>query len=109
MSILKKDVNDRDVVKLFDDGIVIDQKLPKWVNASKRLAEKKRIEKASDDGIYDKVMDYVQKVMNVAEMFSKDPIKYAQHEYKIQSLLDMLGDRQRYDSGTRKSSSNCSG
>ena len=69
----------------------------------KRLAEKKRIEQNADDGVYDKVMDYVQKVMNVAEMFSKDPIKYAQHEYKIQSLLDMLGDRQRYDSGTRKS------
>ena len=53
MSILKKDVNNRDVVKLFDDGIVIDQKLPKWVNASKRLAEKKKpIEKRSEGTFY---------------------------------------------------------
>lgn len=69
----------------------------------KRLAEKKRIEKASDDGIYDKVMDYVQKVMDVAEKFAKEPIKYASKEYNIQMLLDLIGDRQRYDSGSRKS------
>lgn len=69
----------------------------------KRLAEKKRIEKNADDGIYEKVMEYVQKVMDIAEKFSKEPMKYVQHEYKIQSLLDMLGDRQRYDSGTRRS------
>ena len=69
----------------------------------RRLAEKKRIEQNADDGMYEKVMSYVEKVMKVAEMFSKDPVKYAQHEYKIQALLDLLGDRQRYDSGLRKS------
>ena len=41
MSIVKKDINGNDVLELFDIGITIDQKLPKWVNAGKRLAEKK--------------------------------------------------------------------
>ena len=40
MDILTKNTYGVDVVKLFDDGITIDQKLPKWVNASKRLKEK---------------------------------------------------------------------
>lgn len=41
MGILVKDVNGNDALELFDTGVIIDQKLPKWVNASKRLAEKK--------------------------------------------------------------------
>lgn len=41
MSIVTKDINGNDVLELFDIGITIDQKLPKWVNAGKRLAEKK--------------------------------------------------------------------
>ena len=41
MSILTKDVNGKSVLSIFDTGITIDQKLPKWVNASKALAEKK--------------------------------------------------------------------
>lgn len=41
MSILTKNQNGVYAVKLFDDGIVIDQTLPKWVNASKRISEKK--------------------------------------------------------------------
>lgn len=41
MSILTKDVNGKTVLAIFDTGVNIDQKLPKWVNASKALAEKK--------------------------------------------------------------------
>ena len=41
MSILAKDVNGKSVLAIFDTGVNIDQKLPKWVNASKALAEKK--------------------------------------------------------------------
>jgi hypothetical protein len=41
MSILAKDVNVKSVLAIFDTGVNIDQKLPKWVNASKALAEKK--------------------------------------------------------------------
>lgn len=44
--ILTKDSNGNEVVKLFDDGIVIDQKLPKWEHAEKYLKEKKEKEKA---------------------------------------------------------------
>lgn len=50
MSILTKNQNGVDVVKLFDNGIFIDQTLPKWVNASKRLKEKKEVDKDPDGG-----------------------------------------------------------
>lgn len=42
MSILTTNVNGNTVVKLFDDGINIDQKLPKWVNASKIIEERRK-------------------------------------------------------------------
>lgn len=42
MSILTTNVNGNTVVKLFDDGITIDQKLPKWVNASKIIEERRK-------------------------------------------------------------------
>lgn len=45
MGILTKNVYGVDVVSLFENGITIDQKLPKWVNASKRLEEKKKAKK----------------------------------------------------------------
>jgi hypothetical protein len=48
MSILTKDVNGKSVLSIFDTGITIDQKLPKWVNASKALAEKKKTVKQSN-------------------------------------------------------------
>lgn len=48
--ILAKDSNGNEVVKLFDDGIVIDQKLPKWEHAEQYLKEKKEKEKKDDGG-----------------------------------------------------------
>lgn len=68
----------------------------------RKLAEKKKIEKNADDGMYERIMDYVQKVMDVCEIFSKDPVKYASYEYSIQTLLMLIGDRQRYDSRASK-------
>ena len=40
-----KDMNGQTVLKLFDDGIHIDEKLPKWIHADKYLKEKKEQEK----------------------------------------------------------------
>ena len=40
MSIIIKDKNGNNALMLFEDGIVIDQKLPKWVNAAKELSER---------------------------------------------------------------------
>ena len=42
--LLTTDTNGHSVLTLFDHGINIDQSLPKWVNASKRIAEKKKPE-----------------------------------------------------------------
>lgn len=41
MSIITKNKNGNNVLLLFEDGITIDQKLPKWVNAAKELSERK--------------------------------------------------------------------
>ena len=46
--LLKQDTNGHDVLKIFDDGVTIDQKLPKWVNASARIAEKKKESKSEE-------------------------------------------------------------
>ena len=43
MSLLTKNVYGVDVVKLFEDGIVIDPFLPKWVNAAKRIKKKDKM------------------------------------------------------------------
>lgn len=64
----------------------------------KKLAEQKRMEKNADDGISDKVMDYVDKVLQICEKFSKDPVKYSSYEYSIQTLLEYIGDKQTYSS-----------
>ena len=45
MSILTKDVNGKTVLSIFDNGVYIDQKLPKWVNASKAISEKTKTSK----------------------------------------------------------------
>lgn len=50
MSILTTNVNGNTVVKLFDDGINIDQKLPKWVNASKIIEERRKKCDCKDTG-----------------------------------------------------------
>ena len=50
MSILAKDVNGKSVLAIFDTGVNIDQKLPKWVNASKALAEKRENGEAKQQG-----------------------------------------------------------
>ena len=46
-----KDMNGQTVLKLFDDGIHIDEKLPKWVHADKYLKEKKEKEKKEKEPV----------------------------------------------------------
>lgn len=52
MGILTKNVHDVDVLKLFDNGISIDTKLPKWVNAAKRLEAKNGKKSKNQDRNY---------------------------------------------------------
>lgn len=51
MSITTTDKNGNTVLKLFDDGVVIDAKLPKWVNAEKALQQRKDAKKAQGETI----------------------------------------------------------
>lgn len=66
-SILTKDSRGLDAVRLFDNGIVIDQKLPKWVNASKRLSEKKKKEKVPVETVAENQYRVRQTVNSVTE------------------------------------------
>ena len=45
MSILTKNIAGRDVLTIFDEGVVIDQTLPKWVHASEEIERRKKAKK----------------------------------------------------------------
>ena len=47
MSILTKNIAGRDVLTIFDEGVVIDQTLPKWVHASEEIERRKKAKKES--------------------------------------------------------------
>lgn len=48
MSILTKNIAGKDVLTIFDEGVVIDQTLPKWVHASEEIERHKKA-KGKDD------------------------------------------------------------
>jgi PKD repeat protein len=49
MSILTKNIAGRDVLTIFDEGVVIDQTLPKWVHASEEIERRKKAKKESKE------------------------------------------------------------
>lgn len=49
MSILTKNIAGRDVLTIFDEGVVIDQTLPKWVHASEEIEKRKKAKKESKE------------------------------------------------------------
>ena len=65
-----------------------------YLEKYKRLAEKKPVKK---DTITDKVMEYMDKIISIAETFSKDPVKHSAYEYSIGTMLNLVGDRCHYD------------
>lgn len=49
MSILAKNIAGKDVLTIFDEGVVIDQTLPKWVHASEEIERRKKAKKESKE------------------------------------------------------------
>ena len=62
----------------------------------KKYADKIKAEKDANDGVPEKVNEYIKKVMDLVTDFSTDPtryIKYDHIEYDIQALLEMTSDK----------------
>lgn len=74
-----------------------------------QYAAKMKANKEANDGMAEKVMEYVNKIMEVTAKMSKDPLKYAKYEYDIGYLIDLLQDERRYVSGRTSSQSYYSG
>ena len=68
----------------------------------KKYADKIKAEKDANDGIPEKVNEYMKKVMDLVTDFSTDPtryIKYDHIEYDIQALLEMTSDKKVWNHG----------
>ena len=68
----------------------------------KRYADKIKAEKDANDGIPEKVNEYMKKVMDLVTDFSTDPtryIKYEHIEYDIQDLLSWTSDKKTWNHG----------
>lgn len=58
-----------------------------------KIIAKNRAEQDATDGLRDKVKTYVDKVMDIVVMIDDDPAKYSSLEYDIQTLLELVGNR----------------
>lgn len=65
----------------------------------KQYVAKVKAQKDADDGIADKVNEYVNKVLAITTKLSKNPTKYAKLEYEVGYLLDLLNDKRKYVNG----------
>lgn len=70
----------------------------------RELAAKLKIEREANDEIPQKVLDIVQKVMDLSIDASKNPMKYSGLEWDIEKLLNLVGDKQTTSSYRGKSS-----
>lgn len=62
----------------------------------KKYANKIKAEKDANDGIPEKVNEYIKKVMELVTDFSTDPVRYIKYdriEYDIQYLLELTSDK----------------
>lgn len=64
----------------------------------KEYTEKVRAQKQANDGVPEKVEEYMGKVTKLLETMSKDPIKYAKFEYDIYSIMKLLNGKREWHS-----------
>lgn len=61
----------------------------------RKLAEKMKMDKlAAKDEIPGKVIEYVNKVMDLSLAFSKEPAKYSKFSYEISKIIDLVSDKE---------------
>lgn len=73
------------------------EKIAKENNARyNKILAKIKADKNSDDGVAEKVSEYVKKVMECSIKISHDPIRYAKDEWKVQELLKLVYDKAQY-------------
>lgn len=68
----------------------------KNVEKYKQYVAKVKAQKDMNDGMSEKVMEYVNKIMQITTKFSLDPVKYAKYEYEVGYLLDSISDKRTY-------------
>ena len=68
----------------------------KNIERYKKIIAKNHAENEAEDGMAQKVLEYVNKVMDLATKLSENPAKYNKFEYDIQSLIEQIGDREVY-------------
>jgi len=76
----------------FDYNKIAEQNRERY----KRYVAKVKAEKDANDGIADKVTEYVNKILDVTNKLSKNPVKYAKLEYEVGYLIDLLNDKRKY-------------
>lgn len=64
----------------------------------KQYVAKVKAQKDADDGMSEKVNEYVNKILEVATNMSKNPMKYAKFEYEVGYLIDLLQDERTWNS-----------
>ena len=65
----------------------------------KAYTEKMKAQQQANDGIPEKVNEYMQKVTELLEKMSKNPIMYAKFEYNISSIMDSLNETKKWQQG----------
>lgn len=68
----------------------------KNVERYRQYVAKVKAQKDMNDGMAEKVMEYVNKIMSITTKFSADPIKYAKYEYEVGYLLDSISDKKSW-------------
>lgn len=67
----------------------------------KKYIAKVKADKESNDGMADKVTEYVNKILAVTSKMSNNPIKYAKYEYEVQGLIGLIDGKATYVSPSR--------
>ena len=76
----------------FDYDRILQQNQERY----RQYVAKVKAEKDLNDGMADKVNEYVQKVLDVVSKFSKNPVKYAKYDYEVGYLIDLINERKTY-------------
>ena len=101
-----KKIKQRDINKSGAFNIFNDEETREWeykrileINKEryKQYVAKVKAQKDADDGMAEKVSEYINKIMEITTKMSKDPMKYAKYEYEVGYLIDLLQDQRRYN------------
>lgn len=62
----------------------------------REYTEKIKAQKQANDGVPEKVDEYLNKVTSLLATMAKDPIKYAQFDYDISTIMELLNGKKQW-------------